>query len=186
MILNSDPASTAVNIDLFQKVLLEDPGLLDSIWPWTKLQASASVLKGSSDDMAPDMSRLLHHPHRRYAASDAIYSYFESAESRECTATLMSIPHRFSMCSSVLLERNRATSCLLFPALLAGRDRDIPPFETCFQSRLERWFDFLSHKMLPDKFWRLRANSLEKNAGNAGPSRACFVTANKCAASHAF
>jgi hypothetical protein len=86
MIQDNDFAKTSGSFDRFGRLILDHPRLLDSTWPWVNLQASVSVFKGGSCEMAPDqVSRLQYHPHRRYDAPNANYTYFEPQESRKCT-----------------------------------------------------------------------------------------------------
>jgi hypothetical protein len=126
MIQDNDFAKTSGNFDRFGRLILDNPRLFDPTWPWVNLQTSVSVFKGGSCKMAPDqVSRLQYHPHRRYDAPNANYTYFESQESRKCAPSFL--------LAMSLLPRNlipfpnwqqRSTPCLPFLVFLVGRDRE--------------------------------------------------------------
>jgi hypothetical protein len=181
MILDSNSTSTTVNFDLFRKIILEDPRLLHSIWPGTKLQASVPVLKGSSNEMAPDqMYRLPYHQHRRYDGSHAIYSCFEQQDSRKCTPSL------------VFCRWQERLSRLLCLALLARQAReDILPSEDLSSTHrmfdLERWSNVHRHKFActahcTGSSWSLLASSLGRDVEDTGLHE---PVSNPCADVHA-
>jgi hypothetical protein len=119
MILDIASAGSSESFDLFDRLLsecAESRPLLDSIWPWSNLQTSASVLKEACGRMAPDMegrfSHLPYHPHRRYDPSNN-YSSFEPQESRKCNPSLKfrSIAAASKIYHS-LNRQERSKSCL--------------------------------------------------------------------------